>query len=57
MLAAARSATDGGSDMVIAIAEDVNVIHRSVSGEECGTLFMAHPNLDFDLMHYLNNEY
>ena len=28
-----------------------------MSGKEKGTLFLAHTNLDFDLMHYLNNEY
>ncbi len=56
-LAAARIATDSGSDMVIANAKDVEVIYRITEGEEAGTLFMAHKNLDFDLMHYLNNEY
>ena len=56
-LAAARIATDSGSDMVIANAKDVEVIYRIMEGEEAGTLFMAHKNLDFDLMHYLNNEY
>lgn len=56
-LAAARIATDSGSDMVIANAADVEVIHQIMDGEEKGTLFMAHNNLDFDLMHYLNNEY
>ena len=43
--------------MVIANAKDVEVIYRITEGEEAGTLFMAHKNLDFDLMHYLNNEY
>ena len=43
--------------MVIANAADVEVIHQIMDGEEKGTLFMAHNNLDFDLMHYLNNEY
>jgi len=56
-LAAARIATDSGSDMVIANAEHVEVIHQIMDGEEKGTLFLAHNNLDFDLMHYLNNEY
>lgn len=56
-LAAARIATDSGSDMVIANAKDVEIIYRIMEGEEVGTLFMAHKNLDFDLMHYLNNEY
>lgn len=56
-LAAARIATDGGSDMVIANGDDVEVIQQILSGEEKGTLFLAHPNLDFDLMNYINNEY
>ena len=56
-LAAARIATDSGSDMIIANGEDVDIIHDLMKGEDKGTLFMAHANLDFDLMHYLNNEY
>lgn len=56
-LAAARIATDSGSDMVIANANQVDVIYEIIQGEEKGTLFMAHENRDFDLMHYLNNEY
>ncbi len=56
-LAAARIATDSGSDMVIANAEDVEVIHQIMDGQETGTLFMAHENINFDLMHYLMNEY
>lgn len=56
-LAAARIATDAGSDMVIANGDDVEVIYRIMCGEERGTLFVAHPNLDFDLMQYINFEY
>ncbi len=56
-LAAARIATDSGTDMVIANAEHVEVISRIVAGEDVGTLFMAHRNYDFDLMNYLNTEY
>ncbi len=56
-LAAARIATDSGSDMVIANGEQVEVIHQIIEGEEKGTLFLAHRNRDFDLMHYLNHEY
>ena len=56
-LAAARIATDSGADMVIANGDHVDVIMDIMEGEEKGTLFLAHPNLDFDLMHYLNNEY
>jgi len=56
-LAAARIATDSGSDMVIANGEDVGVIYQIMAGGGKGTLFMAHDNLDFDLMHYIYNEY
>lgn len=56
-LAAARIATDSGADMVIANGDQVDVILDIMSGREKGTLFLAHTNLDFDLMHYLNNEY
>ncbi len=56
-LAAARIATDSGSDMVIANGGDVENIFRILAGERLGTLFMAHRNYDFDLIHYLNNEY
>lgn len=56
-LAAARIATDGGSDMVIANGDHVEVIQEIISGKEKGTLFLAHPNLNFDLMHYINNQY
>ncbi len=56
-LAAARIATDSGSDLVIANSEDVGIIWEIMEGQEKGTLFLAHENLGFDLMHYLNNEY
>ncbi len=56
-LAAARIATDSGSDMIIANGEDVDVVHQIMAGEEKGTLFMAHPNHDFDLMDYINTKY
>lgn len=56
-LAAARIATDSGADMVIANGDQVEVILDIMGGNEKGTLFLAHSNLDFDLMHYLSNEY
>lgn len=56
-LAAARIATDSGSDMVIANGENVEIIHEIMSGEKKGTLFMAHTNLDFDLMDYISHKY
>lgn len=56
-LAAARIATDSGSDMIIANGENVEIIHDIMQGEFRGTLFMAHRNLDFDLMDYINHQY
>ena len=56
-LTAAEIATAAGADMVIANGDHVEVIQQIMAGEEKGTLFLAHPNLDFDLMHYLNSEY
>lgn len=56
-LAAARIATDSGSDMVITNGEDVEAIEEILSGAEKGTLFLAHTNLDFDLMDYISNRY
>ena len=56
-LAAARIATDSGSDMVIANGKNVEIIHDIMQGAFKGTLFMAHRNLDFDLMDYINHQY
>ena len=56
-LAAARIATDSGSDMVITNGEDVEAIEEIISGAAIGTLFLAHTNLDFDLIDYVNNRY
>ena len=56
-LAAARIATDSGADMVIANGNRIEGVQDIVEGKETGTLFLAHSNLNFDLMDYLNNEY
>ncbi len=56
-LAAARIATDSGSDMIVANGKQVEVIDQILKGVEIGTLFLAHPNQDFDLMDYINHEY
>lgn len=55
-LAAARIATDSGCDMVIANGEDVSAVLDITEGKERGTLFLAHPNKDFDLMSYIHYE-
>ena len=56
-LAAARIATDSGSDMVITNGDNVEAIEEIISGAAIGTLFLAHANLDFDLIDYVNNRY
>ena len=56
-LAAARIATDSGSDMVIANGESLDVVYQIISGSQVGTLFLAHSNLDFDLMDFIDNKY
>lgn len=52
-LSAARIATDSGADMLIARFTDADVIPRLIRGENIGTLFAAHPNVNFDLLSYI----
>ena len=52
-LTAARIATDSGADMIIANGNDIDNIYRIMEGRECGTLFQAHKNKNFDLLDYL----
>lgn len=52
-IAAARIATDSGADMIIANGADVSVIQSIFDGENIGTLFCAHKNVDFNLLSYL----
>lgn len=54
-IAAARIATDSGADMVIANAKDTNIIYDILQGKDAGTLFLAHKNIDFDLLDYLSD--
>lgn len=56
-LIAAQIATNGGTDMIIANADDLNVIYRIMDGAEEGTLFAASRDENFDLTEYLNNAY
>lgn len=49
-LTAAKIATYSGADMVIANAEDVNVINDIIQGKNVGTLFVANKDDDFDLV-------
>lgn len=52
-LAAAQIAVGSGSDMVIANADDLDVIYEILNGEERGTLFVEHRDEQFDLSDYL----
>ena len=49
-LTAAKIATCSGADMVIANAEDVNVINDIIQGKNVGTLFIANKDETFDLV-------
>ncbi len=51
-LSAAQIATAAGADMIIASAEDFRILHRIIDGEECGTIFRAHPH-EFYMMDFL----
>lgn len=52
-LQAAKIASSTGVDMVIANSKDIKVIHRILSGQNIGTLFLAHKNEQFDLPLYV----
>ena len=47
-LQAAKIASSTGVDMVIANSRDIKVIHRILSGQNIGTLFLAHRDDQFD---------
>ena len=53
-LTAATIATESGADMVIANSQDVDVINRIIDGEMVGTLFVAHPNDNFNFNDYIS---
>lgn len=50
---AAKIACSTGVDMVIANSEDIKVIHRILSGQNIGTLFLSHKDEKFDLPLYV----
>ena len=52
-LQAAKIAGSMGVDMIIANSRDIKVIHRLLSGKKIGTLFLAHPDENFDLPLYV----
>ncbi|MCX4338153.1 MAG: glutamate 5-kinase [Lachnospiraceae bacterium] len=52
-LQAAKIAGNTGVDMVIANSKDIKVIHRILSGQNIGTLFLARKDEQFDLPLYV----
>ena len=52
-LQAAKIAGSTGVDMIIANSKDIKVIHRLLSGQKIGTLFLADPDVNFDLPLYV----
>ncbi|MBQ7067189.1 MAG: glutamate 5-kinase [Lachnospiraceae bacterium] len=52
-MTAAKLATESGADMVIANSKDISIIHRIIDGENCGTIFKANKNEDFDLQDFV----
>lgn len=52
-MTAAKLATESGADMVIANSRDISIIHRIMDGENCGTIFKANKNEDFDLQDFV----
>lgn len=52
-LQAAKIAGSTGVDMIIANSKDIKVIHRLLSGQKIGTLFLASPDESFDLPLYV----
>ena len=45
---AAKIATSSDVDMIIANSKDIGVLHRLLSGENEGTLFVSHKDESFD---------
>ena len=52
---AAKIATSSDVDMIIANSKDIGVLHRLLSGENEGTLFVAHKDESFDLPEFVQN--
>ena len=55
-IAAARIATDTGTDMVICNSNDLTNIYRVVNGKDVGTLFISHEQDDFDANDFIINK-
>ncbi len=57
-IAAARIATNAGSDMVIVSGDNIENINKVLEGQDIGTLFTAYQDKDFDIVRFiLEKEY
>lgn len=52
---AAKIATSGGADMIIANGEDIKILHRIMDGRKKGTIFQARKDVSFSLTNYIEN--
>lgn len=52
-IAAAKIATDSGTDMAIINSKDLDLISQLLNGEDVGTLFLAHDDPDFDVTDFI----
>ena len=55
-IAAARIATDTGTDMIICESSDYDNIPKILAGEDVGTLFISHEQDDFDTTDFIINK-
>lgn len=53
-MVAAKIATSSGTDMIIANSKDIGILHEILSGENKGTLFLAHADEYFDLPDFVD---
>ena len=56
-LSAAKIATSNGCDMIIANGKDMRIIHKIISGESFGTLFVGNKDESFDLLDHLERNH
>lgn len=54
-LIAAKIATKTGTDMIIANAKDVRIIHEIIDGDFVGTYFPAHIDKNYDVLTYIES--
>lgn len=55
-IAAARIATNSGSDMVIVSGDNIENINKVLAGDQIGTLFTAYEDADFDVAAFITHK-